>query len=314
MEYSTFRKCVYNEVRNSLSEAFDVDLSENIKNNGVSQWAINIKARDTNVAPSIYLEGFYEKYNTSVCDIKTIASDIIECYFEHKDDIAFSVEEFKDFSKMQKGIRCKLINKEENFVLLKSIPYVEFLDLVLIFYCIFSETDTYTQSCVITNRHIALWNIKVEELQEIALFNTKKYSYFSITAMNRIIVELFKQQLFEGEVYENEEILKYINDGIEENNMYVLTNKQKIFGAVAIVYNEVLENFANIINNDLYIIPSSIHEVIIIPYTKSEDVSIYNQIIEEVNMNNVREEERLSGHLYLYERATRQVIIPTSFK
>lgn len=313
MEYSTFRQCVYDEVKNSLSEDFDVSLSENIKNNSVSRWAINIKAKGKKVAPSIYLEGFYEKYNTCICDIKTIATDIVECYLEHKDDIDFDVDKFRNFSKIQKSIRCKLINREENYALLKNIPYIEFLDLVLVFYCIFNETDTYTQSCVVTNNHIALWNIKVEDLKKIALLNTRKYSCFNITAMNKIIAELFKQQLFEGELYENGEILKYINDETEENNMYVLTNKQKIFGAVAIVYDQILEDFANIINSDLYIIPSSVHEVIIIPYTKSEDISIYNQIIEEVNMNNVSKEERLSGHLYLYERGTGQVTIPTDF-
>lgn len=313
MEYSIFRECVCEEVKNILSEDFDVSLSENIKNNGISLWAINIKEHGTNVAPSIYLDDYYEKYKTTICDIKTIANDIIECYSRHKNDIEFDIDEFKDFHKIKNKIRCKLINKEENYGLLGNIPYIPFLDLAIVFYCVFNETSSYTQTCLINNSHLELWDVDLDTLKETGLNNTKKYGCFNFTAMNKIIAELFKQQLFEGEIYENEDVLKYLNDEASENNMYVLTNRHKMYGAIGMVFNDILEKFANILDNDLYIIPSSIHEVIIIPYTKNTNISEYNQIIEDVNMNNVLEEERLSGHIYLYKRDTNQVSIPISF-
>lgn len=313
MEYSMFIQRVCEAVKAELSEDYDVFLSENIKNNGVSLWAVNIKESEEKAAPVIYLEEYYEKYKTDIYDIKTIAKEVIDCYFKHKDDIEFDIDIFKDFAKVKNNIRCRLINREENFAFLRGVPYEEFLDLAIVFYCIFNETSTYTQSFVITNAHLELWKINFEVIKTVALENTKKYSYFNISAMSRLLHELFRKQLFEGELIGDDEILEYMQSEIKDNGMYVLTNRQKLFGAVGIIYGDVLRRFADIVEKDLYIIPSSIHEVIIMPYVKESDINEINRIIEEVNMNNVQEEERLSGHVYMYKRKINQVVIPASY-
>ena len=309
MEYNIFRECVLMEVTNILGDGYDINLHESIKNNGVSLWNISIKEKRSIVAPSIYLEEYYERYLTDICDIKTIAGEIVEIFKNHKNDIEFDINCFKNFEIIKDNIRCKLINTEKNCSFLEGVPHIEFLDLSIIFYCLFKETSIYTQSCTIQNIHLDLWNIDIEELFNIAKENTVKYCGFQIKSMNQIVGEMLYKDFCDDNITE-ENFEEFMEKDEAKTPMYVLTNNQKMFGAVCILYKNILKKFSDILENDFFIIPSSIHEVILIPYQSCEDVEKYNEMVQEVNNTSVMEEDRLADHIYLYKSELNQVIIP----
>ncbi|MDE6209482.1 MAG: hypothetical protein K2M73_07395 [Lachnospiraceae bacterium] len=309
MEYNIFRECVLMEVTNILGDGYDINLHESIKNNGVSLWNISIKEKRSIVAPSIYLEEYYERYLTDICDIKTIAGEIVEIFKNHKNDIEFDINCFRNFEIIKDNIRCKLINTEKNRSFLEGVPHIEFLDLSIIFYCLFKETSIYTQSCTIQNIHLDLWNIDIEELFNIAKENTVKYCGFQIKSMNQIVGEMLYKDFSDDNITE-ENFEEFMEKDEAKTPMYVLTNNQKMFGAVCILYKNILKKFSDILENDFFIIPSSIHEVILIPYQSCEDVEKYNEMVQEVNNTSVTEEDRLADHIYLYKSELNQVIIP----
>lgn len=309
MEYNIFRECVLMEVTNILGDGYDINLHESIKNNGVSLWNISIKEKRSIVAPSIYLEEYYERYLTDICDIKTIAGEIVEIFKNHKNDIEFDINCFRNFEIIKDNIRCKLINTEKNRSFLEGVPHIEFLDLSIIFYCLFKETSIYTQSCTIQNIHLDLWNIDIEELFNIAKENTVKYCGFQIKSMNQIVGEMLYKDFCDDNITE-ENFEEFMEKDEAKTPMYVLTNNQKMFGAVCILYKNILKKFSDILENDFFIIPSSIHEVILIPYQSCEDVEKYNEMVQEVNNTSVTEEDRLADHIYLYKSELNQVIIP----
>ena len=309
MEHNIFRECVLMEVTNILGDGYDINLHESIKNNGVSLWNISIKEKRSIVAPSIYLEEYYERYLTDICDIKTIAGEIVEIFKNHKNDIEFDINCFRNFEIIKDNIRCKLINTEKNRSFLEGVPHIEFLDLSIIFYCLFKETSIYTQSCTIQNIHLDLWNIDIEELFNIAKENTVKYCGFQIKSMNQIVGEMLYKDFSDDNITE-ENFEEFMEKDEAKTPMYVLTNNQKMFGAVCILYKNILKKFSDILENDFFIIPSSIHEVILIPYQSCEDVEKYNEMVQEVNNTSVTEEDRLADHIYLYKSELNQVIIP----
>ena len=92
-----------------------------------------------------------------------------------------------------------------------------------------------------------------------------------------------------------------------ENRMFVLSNQYRHFGAACILYNRVLEDIGNQLNENFYILPSSIHEVIILPEGFSPCEEDLNEMIIDINQTQVSEEEILSNHAYYYDRTERKL-------
>ena len=89
----------------------------------------------------------------------------------------------------------------------------------------------------------------------------------------------------------------------DDPSMYVLTNENKVYGAAMILNNELLSNIRDVLNRDFIIIPSSIHEVIIVPISDDiMDINEYSKMIQEVNTSEVDSKEVLSDHPYLYTK------------
>ena len=89
--------------------------------------------------------------------------------------------------------------------------------------------------------------------------------------------------------------------------MYILTNTEKLHGAACILYQQLLEEFAKKVNDNLYILPSSVHEIIMIPASFAGKASELRQMVEEINATQVEEEEVLSDSVYFFNRLTRKL-------
>ena len=91
--------------------------------------------------------------------------------------------------------------------------------------------------------------------------------------------------------------------------MYVCTNASKINGAGVILYENLLKDFAQKVGADFYILPSSVHETLLIPVSDQFDVETLKAMVCEVNMTQVAPEEQLSDQVYLYSRECDQIRI-----
>jgi hypothetical protein len=90
--------------------------------------------------------------------------------------------------------------------------------------------------------------------------------------------------------------------------MYVCTNVNKCNGAGVIFYKDFLKNISEKVGTDLYIIPSSIHEVIIVPANDKIDSELLKSMVPEVNETEVTVTEVLSNHVYLYKKTENTII------
>jgi len=84
---------------------------------------------------------------------------------------------------------------------------------------------------------------------------------------------------------------------------YIMTNKYQINGASVLLYHGLLDGLAEKLGTDLYVIPSSIHEFLILPVLPGTCIQDLNAMIHEVNSTQVEEEEILSDHAYFYSRS-----------
>jgi hypothetical protein len=204
---------------------------------------------------------------------------------------------FLDFDKVKERIVYKLVNTEKNKVLLEDIPHVDFLDLSIVFQCLVAKDDQSTATILIHNAHTKLWDVSTKELYSVARENTQRLSGYELKNMNDIVSEII--QMSDSEDLQEE----FFDSGIPERNiMYILTNKNRVDGAACIIYPELLRDFAISLNSGFYVIPSSIHEVILVPAEDTEEAAAIRAMIREINDTQVKEEEILSYSLYYFDK------------
>lgn len=290
------------QVLDTMKEYFcDCEVKSNQvrKNNGVVLTAINVLHKDSNMTPSLYLESFYEMYTQgkSMRDITDEMIDMIEAYAIHKEvDVSF----FTDRAVMEDKIGFKLIHLEKNSELLKDVPFFSYLDLAIVF-ILYVEDPSYGKATILIHEnHMKSLGMTKEELMETAIKNMPHMLEYEICNMK----ELIRSMPFVSEqvIYEIEHDMAPV--------IYACTNKSKFLGASAILYPNLIKDFAAACGKNLMIIPSSIHEVLLVPVEDASDKQEYNRMVEEVNATQVERQEILSDHVYYYDRELDEIIIP----
>ncbi|MDO5403617.1 MAG: DUF5688 family protein, partial [Eubacteriales bacterium] len=182
---------------------------------------------------------------------------------------------------------------------LESVPHKRFLDLAVIFYCLLKQQCDGNATALIYHSHLDMWGVTEDDIFNAAAANTPKLLKSSIRPMSELIKGIIP---FEAG---NEQGIEYNeNNSAAGEQMYVLTNESKIHGAACILYEDVLRDFSDKLGKDLYILPSSIHEVILLPKTADFSIDGLNSMVHEVNCDGVSDDEILSDHVYEYNRSS----------
>lgn len=288
MMYELFIKEVKEAVESKVGTGFDVTVNKVTKNNDLVLDGLVIKATDTNIAPTIYLNGYYERYEDGVMDLDDVVESIIDTYSRHN-SVTFDVSTFTDFDAVKNRICYKLVNTASNKDLLKDVPHREMFDLSIVYYVMVSIEDGATGTILIHNNHLDFWDVTENDLYEYASINTSKILPAGIKSMFDTLTEMVDMEDFCN----------------TDDFMYVLTNKEKLQGASTILYPDVLSTFADRKNANLWLLPSSIHEWIIVCDDGNMNRETLSEMIQEVNGLQLAPDEVLSDHPYYYNRTTK---------
>ena len=266
----------------------DIRLNRVSKNNGVTLMGLCIMNSDSNIAPNIYLETFYEKYLNGK-PLSEIAAEILRINRQNQME-HFPSYPLQSFDMVMDKVVYRLVNKEKNTERLHNIPYVDYMDLAVIFCIVLDETREGIASATITNDMMKCWNISIEELYGIAHKNTVKK--FPVLLKN--LEEILLESIDDLRAHDIEEDKCAIP-------MYVVTNTTKLNGATVVLYENQLRNLAECFGGDYFLLPSSIHETLLIPVTNATDnPSDLKEMVVDVNKACVRAEEFLSDSVYRY--------------
>lgn len=182
-------------------------------------------------------------------------------------------------------IFCRTANQSELPKAPRDIPFERHADLVVTYYI---QTDDQDGNSIIplTNRMVSDLKLKTDQMRELAWRNT-------MTKKRAILQSL--SQIF----------------GEEETDppLYVLTNEEMYLGAVTMFYPGLLDLIADKLDSDLCILPSSIHECLILPADRKTDWEGLKKIVERVNATEVDEADILSNHVYRYNRGRKALSI-----
>ena len=293
MEYREFLENVRKEVESRYDSNVSVTLNHVMKNNGTELDGITIMEKDKNIAPTIYINSFYDRYREGG-SLKAVVSEIIRIYNQNKNSININADYFENYENVRKTIVYKLVNYQKNKKLLEDVPYKRVLDLAVVFYCLIEQRKGVSATALIHNEHLRIWNVTEDEIYNDALKNTPVLLAGSIVPMSKILSEIAGT----APVDNDEKVCEYTGEDI----LYVLTNSSRVNGAACILYDNLLKKFANDVHSDLYILPSSVHEVIIVPKKNAFDKSELADMVREVNEQGVSQDEILSDNVYEYNR------------
>ena len=296
MEFANFKTLVREEVERRAGADYSVRLNDVMKNNGVILSGITLMQDDSNISPTIYLNNYYEDYENGETTLGMVINDVIDVYNRNKVNRNIDMRYLFDYESVKKQVVLKLINTEKNRELLSDVPHLEFLDLSIVFQVLISDEAIGSASVLIHNAHTKLWGVDQNELYKHAVKNTPRLLEYEIKSMNDVISEIMKSD-------------NGIEDCSGETHMYVLSNSRKTDGAACMLYPELIGDFAKASDSDLYIIPSSIHELLLLPAWSVEDEEELKNIIKEVNETQLLAEEVLSDSLYFYDKASREIKI-----
>lgn len=303
MEFSSFTMFVREEVDKRTEDCYKVRLDDVRKNNGVVLRGLTVTQDDSNISPTIYLNSYYEEYIKGRATLINVVNDVMDTYHRNKVNQSVDMRYFLNYESVRQKIIYKLVNTEKNKELLEDIPHIEFLDLSIVFQCLVTQEDFGRASILIHNVHLKLWDVSVEILYQAAKENTQQLQGYEIKGMTEVLQEIMCAEDSENFTEDNER--SSFSGSVP---MYVLSNKSRVDGAACMLYPNLIQDFAEAIQSSFYIIPSSIHELLLLPTRHLEESQEIKSMIREINDTQVSAEEILSYSLYLYDKEERRIL------
>lgn len=302
MNFDLFKESLIQILQESLGEEYTIFTDTVIKNNGVELTGMIIKEKDNNASPTIYIDELYKEYQRGV-SLKKLADTVRQIYKENQYEEEVNLQKFKNYESAKEKIVYKLIGEEKNKKLLQSIPHRVFSNLAIVFYYVVDEPPFYGKaSILITNVHLKYWKIDEEELYQNAIRNTPFLLPPQIQNIEDVMHDIMKNELTQDETIE--EMMNRLKKdllGIDKVPMYVLTNNRKLQGAACMLYPGVIRKFAKTLNKNIYILPSSVHEVILLAEDASSNKKDLLSMVTEINATQVDECEVLADSVYFYD-------------
>ena len=283
MNYTEFVNAVKEKLTQELNGGVRVNVYTTKKNNATERTGLILETPGVNISPTIYLEEFFEH--------------LVELYEEIRQEKSWDYERMLSFEGVKDRIIFRLINTEKNKELLLDVPHREFLDLSLVFAVLVEADNDGTAVMLIKDLHMRQWKVTKEQLWNVAKENTKRLLPAECFGMNFAVYELLSRST-PGE-HDRENLLRRTWHP-EKDKMYVLSNKLKNYGAACIAYPYILDMLAGVLKENFYVLPSSVHEVIIVPESSRIRQSELERMVREINETQVPEEEILSNHAYFY--------------
>ena len=279
-------------------ETMECQVIEKLNNNGMSYIGLRCCMPDYKASPVIDMDEYYQDMRRGEAKeeiLRSIAGSI--------QDFRTSQERlehmnFGDYDAMRSYLRIKLVNTKANWKLLTEQPHREIEDLSMVLYLQFSLPWEEEHRCMeIMNGRLKLWGIDQEELWREAYKNMQEKSQPTLKTYEGIMSG-------ERESPASENLLEapegYVRDPYVL--LYMLSNGSGIYGAASLVCPGVMEKVSLLFPEGFYILPSSVHEALIVPRTAHLPPQDLGRMVREVNQTAVPRENMLSDRVYEYDQ------------
>lgn len=302
MTFCEFTKSVEEGIREFCGDGEEIMIQEIQGSNKTVQFRVSIRKNGENKAVVVYLKDYYERYQKGDMTIQEAAEEIYRESHTHRVSMLQKTVA-ENFEEVKERIVYRLVDYGRNQELLKQIPYIPYCDLAVIFYLIVETNENGRMTALIHNQRMSIWKTDADTLYRLAADNTPRLLPPVLESLADVMKGIAREQTEDKEEFMD----NFLRNAVRCPSLYVLTNRDGIYGAAAVLYDGALKRFAKEQESDLVILPSSQHEVLLMPCTEGTVPAELQEIVREVNRTELSEEEVLSDSVYLYSRETNQV-------
>ena len=291
MTFEEFCQRVQNEAQDRYPDN-GILLQKVKKNNDVELTGLVIlnPQKETSMSPTIYLDGYYQEY-MHARPFSSIMRDVLGIYERHKDTPGFNLDNILNYELAAPKLRARMVSYELNRERLQDIPHVREGDFAIICHVDVKRDLNEGATVTVNGELLKQWNVSFDEVYERAQSNMAQEESYSFRSVEEILPDMGSTDGF-GMPF------------LEEMKMYVLTNKEKSYGAIEILNPSVQDKIAEVFGNRYCVLPSSVHEVIILPYigdVAHHSIEELESMIKEVNQEQLSEDEILSDKAYMVD-------------
>ena len=288
MDYRDFVEIAKEELPERLPESLwgaVIDDAKVDKLQGQSYEGIRVIPKDSIVSMSVDLQPYFEMaiQGMPMGEVLNGIADRIDSVFAEQPD--FSLDMLDDYEKMKERLTVQLVGREANEEMLQQIPHQDMEDLCLVYRVNVQKSGDFIASFLLTNEALRRLGIIEEQLHQDALVQTLKQEPFEIKTMAEMIKEMAGEEVEVG----------------DDLPLYVATNQSRMNGAAVLMYPDFMEKAAEVVNDSFYVLPSSIHEIILVPENSGPDMEELQMMVQEVNATQVSPQEQLSDYVYHYD-------------
>ncbi len=262
-----------------------VELKEVVKNNDQRFTGLVVKRAGSNIAPSIYLEDFFRDYEGGKI-FDDVMREIADLRLKHEVE-GMDVSFVSDYMMCMSRIVPRIVNAEMNKVLLEERPHRLIEDLAVIYALDMNDC----MSIPVSDQMMKIWGIDEAELYDDAIRNLPTLLPSKLSTIGDVL----KQMMPADEFSDMRETMFP-----EDEAFYVLSNERNVYGAAALLDNQMMDEIIEKLGESFFILPSSVHEVLIIPDNSSMQARLLENMVMEVNATSVSEQDKLSDSIYRY--------------
>ena len=288
MEYREFMEQIKKDLPERLSGTLEgavVNTTQVDKLQGRSYEGLSIVPEGSMIGLTMDLQPYFQMFNDGMAYENIVEQIADRAFGTYADRPAVTAESIGSYEAVKDKLMIQLIGREGNEGMLRTIPHHSIEDMEIVYRLRVQDTEMGLASALVTNSMLGHYGITAEQLRQDAFASAVSHTPFEIKTMAEVLNELMGAEIIPQ----------------DELPMYVASNKERIHGAGVIAYPEFMEEAAKRLGGDFYVLPSSIHEVILIPDTPDVSALELQGIVQSVNVEQVAPEERLSDHIYHYD-------------
>ena len=294
MDYETFKQEMTEDLKQRLYErgVEDVKMSfHNVEKANQSYESLTVRQEGSNVGVNFNIENAFAEYEHTG-DYAGVLAESTHAIMQGLENVpSVDTSELTNYEAMKEKLSIEVISAETNAELLTKIPHESMEDMAVVYRFVLESNDTGRASILVTNDMIDHMGVTHEQLKADALENAPEIRPAVIQGMSEVMREMMGPEAFEmfGLPEEQEEM------------MYVATVPDKNSGAGVLAYQDFMDQAAEKLGGDFYILPSSIHEILLVPDNGDKAADDLRDMVREVNATQVSPEEKLTDNVYHYD-------------
>ena len=269
--------------------------------------SLTVRNADQAITPNINLNQMFEKIEKGRPMHEVLSS--IAGIIDHA-QLEVDPNIMKDYSSVKDKLFIRVSNVEKNQELLDDAPHQSVGDLAVTYHVLVETGENEIGSYMVKNQMLETFGISRDQLHADAMENSPKILPPFIESMEDTM-----NHLLAGKQRDTREFGSQLQDvTLKEGEMLILTNREFVNGAAVPFYPGVLEKIAEQVDGNFFVLPSSVHEVILVADDGSVPLKELESVVKSINQTELQPQDFLSDHVYHFDKDTRMLELGQTYE